>query len=365
MRNSMKSVTAIAAAGILFAGWAGFAQVQEKTQDKTKDKSSATTKKGAEAAKPADEAAKKPAAPTKTAPERAKDSKQSPAARQPAATADDADEATIRKSAEAFVTAYNAHDAKAVSQLFALKAEFTDEDGNLIKGREAIEKEFAETFQANPECKIKVDIDSIRVLTPNIAVEEGNVRGQPVPGEKENVSSYLAVHVKVDGRWVIASVKDFEAESGDLTVNEHLQDLAWLVGEWIEESPDSVVHTVCKWHDNDNFLMQEFKIQIGGQIAMSGTMRIGWDAVRKQFKSWVFDSKGGHAEGIWLRDGDEWIVKSQGATPTGETASATNIYRRIDDDTLAWRSFDRVVDGVRQDDIEEFIVKRRPPLPSE
>jgi uncharacterized protein (TIGR02246 family) len=361
MRNSMRSVTAVAAAGILFAGWAGFAQVQ----DKTKDKSSATTKKGPEAAKPAGDAGKKPDASSKAAPAGAKDTKQSPAAKQTAAKADDADEATIRQSAEAFVTAYNAHDAKAVSELFALKAEFTDEDGNLIKGREAIEKEFAETFQENPESKIKVDIDSIRVLTPNIAVEEGNVRGQPVPGEKENVSSYIAVHVKVDGRWLIASVKDYEADSEDLTVNDHLQDLAWLVGEWIEESPDSVVHTVCKWHDNDNFLMQEFKVQIGGQIAMSGTMRIGWDAVRKQFKSWVFDSKGGHAEGIWLRDGDEWIVKAQGATATGEIASSTNVYRRIDDDTLAWRSFDRVVDGERQDDIDEFVVKRRPPLPAE
>ena len=249
--------------------------------------------------------------------------------------------------------------------MFALKAEFTDEDGNLIKGREAIARDFEQLFQDHPKCKIKVEIDSIRVLTPNIAVEEGTVRGQPVPDEGENVSSYVVVHVKVDGRWVIASVKDYEAESENLTANDHLQELAWLVGEWIEESPDSVVHTVCRWHDSDNFLMQEFQVQIGGEIAMSGTMRIGWDAVRKQFKSWVFDSHGGHAEGLWLRDGDEWIVKSQGATAAGETASATNVYRQIDGDTLGWRSLERVIDGERQEDIDEIVVKRRPPPAAE
>eukprot|EP00475_Leptophrys_vorax_P008216 TRINITY_DN15293_c0_g1_i1.p1 TRINITY_DN15293_c0_g1~~TRINITY_DN15293_c0_g1_i1.p1 ORF type:complete len:129 (-),score=16.38 TRINITY_DN15293_c0_g1_i1:82-468(-) len=127
-----------------------------------------------------------------------------------------------------------------------MKAEFTDEDGELIKGREAIQQNFAEMFKKFPESKIEVEVTSIRVLTPNIALEEGIVRGQPVPNEATNVSSYVVVHVKVDGHWQIASVSDFEADSEELTANDHLQQLSWIVGDWLEETADSMVKTKCQ-----------------------------------------------------------------------------------------------------------------------
>jgi uncharacterized protein (TIGR02246 family) len=366
MRKSRAFVSLMVASVVIFAGWGGFAQVKENA----KDKPAATGKKPAETAKPAGEATKKPADTAKPAGETTKkpaaNTVPQPAGEQADSPEEAAEEAAIRKGARAFVAAYNAHDAKAVAQLFAIKAEITDEDGRLVKGRDAIEKDYARVFEAFPESKIKVEVDSIRVLTPNIAVEEGIVKGQQVPDGDENVSTYVAVHAKVEGRWLIGSVKDFDAGSEQpLTANGQLQQLAWLVGEWVEESPETVIHTVCRWHDNDNFLMQEFRVQVAGQTAMSGTMRIGWDAVRKQFKSWVFDSHGGHSEGYWLRNGDEWIVKAHGATAAGETVSATYVHRRINDDTRGWRAFDRVLDGELQDEIPEIVVKRRPPSPVE
>lgn len=288
-----------------------------------------------------------------------------PPARTAAAAPEDADEKAIRASAEAFAKAYNAHDAKGVAALFAMKAEIIDENGDLTKGREAIEREFARVFQAQPQIEMRVEIASIRILTPNIAVEEGIVRSKNTPADRDDVSSYMAAHVKVDGKWQVASVRDFEAESGDYTAHEHLEQLEWLVGDWIEESPEATVHSSVKWHDNGNFLMQEFRIQVNGGVAMSGTMRIGWDAVNKQIKSWVFDSQGGYTEGLWLADGKEWIVKNSGATSAGETASAVSVYRYIDQDTLGWRSFQRVIDGERTGDVAEVIVKRRPPSPGQ
>ena len=276
-----------------------------------------------------------------------------------------ADEAAIRKGAEAFVASYNSHDAKAVAELFSLKAEITDEDGDLVKGREAIQQDFEKVFKSFPKSTIKIEISSIRVLTPNIAIEEGTLRGKGDPDGDENLSSYVAVHVKVDGRWMIASVKDYDAleEAASPTINDRLQDLAWMVGEWMDESPDTVVRTVCRWHDNGNFLIQEYQVQIDGVVAMSGTQRIGWDAVRKHFRSWVFDSKGGFSQGVWMQAGDEWIVRSEGSTAVGEAVSAINIYRLIDNDTIGYRSTNRMIDGERQDDVDEFIVKRRPPDP--
>lgn len=283
----------------------------------------------------------------------------------PAAVPESPDEKAIRAGAEAFTKSYNAHDSKGLAELFTPKAEMIDEDEQVVKGRDAIEKQFAEVFKANPQAILEIEITSIRVLTPNVAIEEGVVRTKDSPDDDVSVSTYVAIHARLDGKWLLACVREWDAPVPELTPHERLQELAFLVGDWVEESPHSVIRTSCTWHDNGNFLIQEFHVQIGGEIAMSGTMRIGWDAVRKQFKSWVFDSHGGHAEGYWLRDGDLWIIKAHGATAAGEVASSTNVYRLIDDDTLGWRSHDRLVDGERQADVGEIVVKRRPPAPGE
>jgi uncharacterized protein (TIGR02246 family) len=277
--------------------------------------------------------------------------------------ADESEEKAIRASAEAFSRAYNNHNARAVAELFALKAEIIDENGALTRGREAIEKTFAEVFKQDPKIEAQCEIDSIRILTPNLGVEEGLVRSKTAPDEPESVSSYVAVHVKVDGKWLVASVRDFEAPPPDPTTHDRLEELAWLIGDWVDESPQAVVHSSCRWDDSGNFLIQDFEIRIGGSTALSGTMRIGWDAVNRQIRSWVFDSQGGHTEGFWVRDGAEWSVHARGNTIEGEVATAVNVYRRVDDDTIAWRSSERTLDGERIDDIPTVTIKRRPPLP--
>jgi uncharacterized protein (TIGR02246 family) len=342
-------VTAVVAA--LGFGFFAYGQNQEKPSGTTKATVKAAT--GSDGAKKAGDVDKKPAA------------NPNPAGNKALAPALSDEEKAVRASAEAFTKLYNAHDSKGLGELFAHKAEIIDENEQVVKGREAIQQAFADVFKANPQTSIHVEVESVRVLTPYLAIEEGTTLSKNSPDDIESASTYVAIHAKLDGKWMLACVRDWAALPAELTPHDHLLELGWLVGEWIEESEDSIVHTVCKWHDSDNFLMQEFKVQIGGDIAMSGTMRIGWDAVSKQFKSWVFDSHGGHSEGMWHREGNAWVVKSRGSTAKGETASATNVYRQIDSDTLGWQSTDRVVDGERQDDIEEIVIKRRPPSPQE
>lgn len=320
--------------------------------------------------KPQSPSATKPAAPAATA---AAKNGATPAATtaKPAAVAaaqapaETEDEKAVRNSAAAFMKAYNEHDSKALAALFAPKAEVIDENEFLVKGRDAIEQAFADVFKEFPNSSMKVEIESLRILTPNLAIEEGTTLAKNLPEDLETANTYVAIHVKIDGKWLLACVRDWPSAPPELTPHDHLLDLGFLVGEWVQESDDSIIHTNCHWSDNENFLLQDFKVQIAGRVAMSGTMRIGWDAVTSQFKSWVFDSHGGHAEGFWHQDGDAWIVKLQGATAKGETASSTNIYRWIDNDTVGWQSTHRVIQGERQDDINEIVIKRRPPTPGE
>src|SRR5947208_1665272 len=78
-------------------------------------------------------------------------------------------------------------------------------------------------------------------------------------GGVPEVTRFSVVYVKHDGHWLQSAVRD--EVSLDLTPHARLKELEWLVGEWINESQDAVVHTTCKWADNGNFLTREFTMK--------------------------------------------------------------------------------------------------------
>jgi uncharacterized protein (TIGR02246 family) len=338
--------------------WMGYV-----AQGQIRDKAPDPAKKGTE---PATKDTPKPAG---TAPPKATEAAKTDAQTNKVGSAKpkiDPDEEAIRAGAETYAKLYNAHDSKGLAQLFTPKAETIDEDDNLIKGRDAIEAAFKGVFEQHPESSMTIEVDSVRVLTPSLAIEEGTTRSKHSPDDIETVLTYVAIQAKIDGKWLLVSVHDYDAPETELTPHERLEiNLSWLIGEWVDEGADSNIHTVCHWDESGNFLVQEFEVNIGGENARSGTTRIGWNGVTKQFQSWVFGSDGGHATGSWVLDGDRWIIKAQGATAKGEVGSSTNYYRLIDADTIAWGSFNRVLDGESLDDAPEVIVKRKPPKPTE
>src|SRR5262245_5347395 len=82
-----------------------------------------------------------------------------------------ADEQQIRQSVVAFVEQYNAHKAEGVSALFAPDARMVYADGTEMNGRDEIKQSFEQAFQATPKTAVSVVVDSIRFLTPDVAVE--------------------------------------------------------------------------------------------------------------------------------------------------------------------------------------------------
>jgi uncharacterized protein (TIGR02246 family) len=269
------------------------------------------------------------------------------------------DESAIRANVEAFVKAYNAADAKAVANLFAPEAQTIDEDGETTQGRDAIERKTATTFADAPQGRIQIDVGSIRMIGSALAIETGRAKVTSGPGKEPNVSRYTAVHIKSrGGKWLLAFVR--EAEESEITNADRLKPLEWLVGDWIDESPDSVVMTSCKWSDNKNFLLQDIKIRVQGSDTMHLTQRIGWDPLTKQIRSWLFDSEGGYGESFWTRDGDRWLVKATAVRRDGTTASMTNIYKPAGKDSYTWRMTDRVVGGEVMSPMEIKVVRRPP-----
>jgi uncharacterized protein (TIGR02246 family) len=271
-----------------------------------------------------------------------------------------ADEAAIRANIEKFVKAYNAGDAKGVAALFTPDGEAWDKEGNESEGREAIEQTFGDMFKETPARHIEVTVESIKFIGKDMAIEVGSTKETPVPNEPPEYDRYTVLHVKRDGKWQMALARDEEGPVA--SPHEQLKPLAWLVGDWVDDGGSSVVLSSCRWSEDKNFLLQEFKLQMNGRNAMNVSQRIGWDPLTKHIHSWVFDSEGGYGESVWTRDGDAWIIKATGVRPDGTTASATNLLMQNGADGYVFRSADRIVGDERQEPTEVKVV-RKPPQP--
>src|SRR5580704_762394 len=89
------------------------------------------------------------------APARAADAKAAPAAK---ASSPDAE---IRATALAFVQAFDRGDAKTVAAQWLPEGTAAEADGTMYKGREAIEREYAQLFKQYPDARVSVAVKSI------------------------------------------------------------------------------------------------------------------------------------------------------------------------------------------------------------
>jgi uncharacterized protein (TIGR02246 family) len=271
--------------------------------------------------------------------------------------ADDAK--AIAALVESFTRAFNAGDAKAAAATFAEDALVVDEEGQRTESRARIQDSLAASFAGSPRGMIAIETEALRFLGPDTALEEGRTTITPAKGATPEISRFTVVYVKHDGHWLQSAVRDERAH--DLTPHDRLKELEWLVGDWINESQDAVVHTTCKWSGDGNFLVREFTMKTHGKPVLSGTQRIGWDPTRQQFKTWIFDSEGGFGEGYWTRNGDQWVIKAEGVRQDGKHASATNIITRLGKDRASWQSVDRTIGEAAVPGVDEFTIVRKPP----
>jgi len=276
------------------------------------------------------------------------------------------DAAPIRQTVDSYVDAYNRGDAQAVADHWCESGEWVSPSGQRVQGKAAIRAEMETLFRDEPRATIEVVRPAIRFLTPDVAVEEGTVHVVRPNNEEPSDSTYIAIHVKRDGDWKLDSVRETSIPEPSLASPE-LQDLEWLVGRWIDQSNDSAVEANVAWTKNKKFLNWSFKVSVPGIDDLEGTQVIGWDPAAGAIRSWMFDSDGGFGAGTWsrrisdggLRSESQWIVTFSQVLPDGRSASATNIYTRVDDDTYTWQSIDRKVDGESIADVEEVTIVRQ------
>jgi uncharacterized protein (TIGR02246 family) len=282
------------------------------------------------------------------------------AAVQPAGRA--GDERAIREAIGEFTKAFQRGDAKAIVGLFTEDGEAVDAEGGTIQGRSALEEHYAGRIAEAPGDKLDIVVEAISFLAPGVARVTGRTQVSSTDGSAPAGSRYAALFVKSDGRWLLASVREIDDQA--MTPHDHLKELDWLIGDWVQESDDAVVNTSVAWSDNNNFLLRSFDVRVKGKPALTGTQRIGWDPLTKQIKSWVFDSSGGYGDGLWMRQGDQWVIKATGVRPDGRVVTATQVLTNVNKDSLRWKSIDRTLGSDISQDIDEIVMVRKPPQPA-
>ena len=288
-------------------------------------------------------------------------SPQSPGNRE-AARPPEVKDAEIQKAVETFRAAFAKADAAAIASTFTKDAEVVDEKGEKIVGREAIVTLFADLFRESPGVAITITPESIKRLTPDAAIEEGTSTLSHPSGGPDETSRYEALYVRVDGVWLQARVREFAAPL--LSHHDRLKPLEWILGDWIDEGHEAILHSSCAWTADGNYLLREFRILVKGKADVSGVQRIGWDPSAKQIKSWTFDTDGTHSEQYWAQDGEgSWIVKSSGTMPDGQKVTATNLLQRTSKDSASWTSIDKTLGVLVLPENETFLLVRKPPAP--
>jgi uncharacterized protein (TIGR02246 family) len=277
----------------------------------------------------------------------------------PRGEADDpsAAEEEIRKAVTNYVEAYNKADPKAIAELWTDGAVYSNpRSGEQAVGRDAIGKLFAEGFAASKDLKLKVVTSDIHFVSPHVAIERG-IATLTDPSGTSETSEYSAVYLKSDGRWLLDRVSEEEPPIVNSNY-EHLKELEWMIGKWVDKDDSTTVRTECSWTKNRNFLLRSFTILSGERVDLAGLQIVGWDPAAKRIRSWVFDSNGGFGEGSWTKKENSWYVQTTGTTQDGRKMSSMNIINRVSDDQFTWQIVNTQVGDELLPNLDAVVVVR-------
>ena len=299
------------------------------------------------------------------------------------------DEATaaIRAVIRSYAEAFERGDGKMLAGFWTPDGDIIDDEGRLLNGREAVGQITAATKDA-PRPSFRIEQTNLRLLTADVAVEDGTVEVTP-PGATSPLKGWFsATWVRHDGTWKLSCIRESQIASSHNAPR--LADLDWMVGEWIvvEDHPDRAsaagglpivpdgrppIEVSARWNATHTFLIRDMKIEnaataAGGDAgdglpAMHITQRIGWDPLSRQIVSWSFGSDGSHGEATWTRDDDTWVARTMAVMPDGGQTSSLNIYTYDGANRCTWRSVPTHVGGEHAPHVTMTMI-RKPKAPT-
>lgn len=245
---------------------------------------------------------------------------------------------------------------KALAGMFTEDADWVDDQGNVLAGRDAIIARYQDIFQLAKGRTLDIDVASVRPLTADVMLETGTATVTEASG-RNAVSSYTAVHVKKGDSWLISQCTETGSPLAGSAAR-RLSELEWLVGSWADNEEGVDAKSTIEWAANNNFLMWTYTVQGAQERESSGTEIIGWDPVLGKIRSWVFEADGSFSEKVWMQDGPRWLLQSRTVLPDGGQCTEEQTLTYVNKDTFSWSSASRQVDGEALPNIDTVTVIR-------
>ncbi len=260
------------------------------------------------------------------------------------------DRAAIRQMMKGFIEAFENGDAEAASKFLTEEAAIVPDEGDIVKGRETVQKTYAEFFAKNPKRKCTLEPEKLDFTSRVTAIEEGQMTVVPEKGESE-AHRYHVLFVKEDGKWLISVIKEWPSETAAL------HELDWLIGKWVAKRDDLEIHSDYEWFGDKSFILAKFKIK-GKEKTFSGMQMIGVDPKTGELRSWTFEHDGGFGEANVTRDGKKWVFDSATSLSNGSVLTSTTIMTEINHDAFSWQPTNLSVDGAPVSDPAPIKVTR-------
>lgn len=268
--------------------------------------------------------------------------------------AEKGDEEGIEQNNKAYIEAFNRQNATAVSSSFTANGIYQTPE-ETVQGRPELQKKFNQLFSQN---KAQMELQDFIVHFPGTGTAIGKATVViHIPGEPDQKKDLEITYESINGKWLISHLSEVSLTK-EMTKS-LLQDLGWLVGKWEDKENSSLIEMDASWDKQKNYLTQKFAVTQHGVHTLEGHQVIGWDPVNKQIRSWVFDSDGGFGEGVWRKDGNNWLVEVQFTLPSGLKGSALHIYSNIKPDSYTWESTGREIGGMILPNIEPATVRKK------
>lgn len=265
------------------------------------------------------------------------------------------DEATIRKRANEYLRAIERGGPDEIASFWTVDGDYIDVSGQALKGRQLAKRAEARAAPDENARRLEIVVESLRFITRDVALEDGALRVADAPLGQAVARRYTAIWVRKDDTWLLDGVRELAAPA---TPQNHLADLAWMLGDWGSDDEDQSIRLTCTWSKEKHFLLREIDVSTPEHGPLHVSQRIGWDARDKQIKSWTFDSEGGHGEGLWFRSRGRWIVEAASVHSDASRATGTNIYTQDGPDSFTWQATNSETDGEPMPDREVRMVRR-------
>lgn len=282
-----------------------------------------------------------------------------------AAPAADAElRAALEKATADYAAAYNSRDFTALAKQWTTGALLAEGGGELI-GRDRIVESIGGWAGRNPESKLEMELTGVMPLGATVARVKGVVRFVPKPGARALESHFVSLRVLVDGQWRLA--ESIVTPSQDVA----MEQLAWLLGSWTATDPADGAVLECRYERaaDGHVILGRTTITPKEGSPLESIDVIHADTATGTIRSWVFDSTGARAEGVFETDGTAFNRAFEGLAAHGAEGLRSRWVQMMvptGPTTIVMRSIERTVDGRPVADGRPWhLQKKTPPAPAQ